>query len=57
MCIGVTITLPRNIYLATYISVARVHPSTSKGITDLLLAPTSDTFWVAVSLRSVDYQP
>ena len=38
--------------LADFISVARVRPRTSKGITDLLLPHTSDAFVASVPLRS-----
>lgn len=42
---------PRNYKLAACISVARVRPRTSKGITDLLLPQTSFVLKTIVSLR------
>jgi hypothetical protein len=42
--------------LAVFISVARVRPRTSKGITDLLLPQTSNHFLRLVPLRSY-YEP
>ena len=43
----------RNSELVDCISVARVQPRTSKGITDLLLPQTSSSFSPEVSLRSL----
>ena len=44
--------LPAKEELADFISVARVRPRTSKGITDLLLPHTSIVFVTIVPLRS-----